>query len=668
MTEESVHQALFGYARGHRMLTASRPIPAQASQVLRAATDTAVERDDGRYLTVLPLPDLRAQAFIRTWRGEGWLRPGSVWSHVLLVDFVALANIDSFRGITALFRRPHLEPDRVEPDVEPYKHPLVLEHALVGPGGSGAVDLILARQIVGAIYGTDGRVVVGVDDAAAAEATLLAIYEQQWPRLRRHFAFRTRLRSSEGTTPYDLDVIERAKPVPDILHTTDWAARLVDDLVAGDATDLRGFLRAFGSGTANGRRAMPGLVMVHSSLVHADASATVDVLCRAFPRPRQMRGLKAALLGVPDHRAWAAPDWPHTDPERLVLLFTAPSGTVDYDELQVGARIAAAIKSSPAAVADVLHRLDLERLPPTHVQTVVEAVVEAADDEMAAAIAAEQPDLGVLLVAHRPLLLARTGVWNTLDVDLLVEVYDRAGAEQQRSTLRALLDAAAEEPLITLCSSDPTRWWQMLLVAARPGVDAGSLAAEGKLLRRVLERVGAAAIGAPVTEPQTHEQLLALLVSAELSTGVWRHAPPRAWVDLWLGTDTDGLPRALRDRLATVALLSATSSGGQSMRIEAWRETFQHLHKSLADSAFDEEAWRALAGALPAAPEWDRCLRLRRGALSEIRRDRWPAEDTARLLAASGRYRDEMLGELQASPARKKGKHWLRKLMKSLLP
>lgn len=125
--------------------------------------------------------------------------------------------------------------------------------------------------------------------------------------------------------------------------------------------------------------------------------------------------------------------------------------------------------------------------------------------------------------------------------------------------------------------------------------------------------------------------------------------------------------RPVADRLVTVALLSS-SSGPRDLRIDGWRVTFAALHDLLGDEAFDEEAWSVLAPALPSAPDWDRCLRLRRGAIAEIRRDKLSPHDAAAIIEGAGQFQNEMLDEIKPPAAKKKSKHWLRELVDLILP
>lgn len=95
--------------------------------------------------------------------------------------------------------------------------------------------------------------------------------------------------------------------------------------------------------------------------------------------------------------------------------------------------------------------------------------------------------------------------------------------------------------------------------------------------------------------------------------------------------EPNDLPVVARDWLATVTFLSSATSGQRQLRGDGWLATFAYLHHALAGPEFDTAAWAGLATVLPAAPDWDRCLRLRHGAVAEVRRDRWLTTDTETL-------------------------------------
>lgn len=669
MAESPIHQALFGYARGHRLLASSTPIPTDAGRLLRAATDTGVESSDLTYLTVLPIPEMKAQAFIRTWAAEPWLRPGSVWSHTLLVDVITLANADELGGILKAFRRPRLEHGASHPDLQDYRESLPASSVL-GPVHRPSIsgfDEELAREILAGIYGSDERVTVAVPSGSRAEPLLLAIYSQQWPRLRRNFAFRTRLRPSDAQGPFDLELVERSRtPIRSMpTESLRWVAPLIADLAdPGARTGLRAFLRTFGTESRNGRRDVPKLVEVYASLFEAPPEVTVSRLSVAFPKPSQMRALKRALLGGHSPRGWSPPGlWPERESDRLVLAFAAGS-SVDADDLRVGDRLAHLIADKPSQVGSVLRQLDLEALPPSQVRALVEGIVDTGNVRELSRLALTQPDLGVLVVSRRPSLLELPEVWSVLDSDMLFELYGRCDERRQRAILTGLLKERATEALAVICTAAPSTWWDLLFITAEAEGDEEGIEELAQATRQVLLRIGAAAIGSPARVPQTDAELIALLLSADLSSGIWRHASFDSWLRVW---GEPGHSVRLRQRLATVVLLSGVSKGSRDRRIDAWRSTFPSLHSALAREDFDSEAWSALAAALPNAPEWDRCLRLRRGVVGEMRRDRWASADARTILDAVGPYRDQMIADLRDSPI-DKGKKWLRDLLEVVLP
>lgn len=105
-----------------------------------------------------------------------------------------------------------------------------------------------------------------------------------------------------------------------------------------------------------------------------------------------------------------------------------------------------------------------------------------------------------------------------------------------------------------------------------------------------------------------------------------------------------------------MALLTASASSTASDRINGWRQSFGYLHERLKSSSFDGEAWRVLANTLPASSaDWDRCQRLRKGLIAEIRRDRWSKQDVSQVASAAGASGSEILALIApAEPPRRK--------------
>src|SRR5687768_4073372 len=95
-TPIAVDQCLFGYDRGHRMITTSCELSPAASSLLLVLSDLAPgvtlgPRDS--YWTGVPLPDVRRFALLKTWPAFEMPRPGCVWTHALVVTFADLARI-----------------------------------------------------------------------------------------------------------------------------------------------------------------------------------------------------------------------------------------------------------------------------------------------------------------------------------------------------------------------------------------------------------------------------------------------------------------------------------------------------------------------------------------------------------------------------------------------
>jgi hypothetical protein len=635
-------QALFGYRNGHDLVASSVDLDPDTLRLLRAATDVSVEGLKSDHLTtVLPLPKMKAHGFIRTWAAGSGLRPGSVWAHVVIVDFVALGRLRDFDSLRASFRRP-ADDSKGGLSAE-YSSPIALRSR--GQKKVNPIDVALAERIITATYGSNQREAVAEDRLERAEAVLFEMLEQQWPKLRRGFAFRTRVRPSETAWNVDVEVTPKGRnvlpPVPP------WAQQLAADLERPNET-LRSYLHRYGAESKRGREDMPVLVGVFEDLTEGDVRAAVRLVSSAFPEVSEMKGLKNEVFGP---GASGSP-WSIDEDEVLSALLDRPLA-FDLNALEVGGRIATLAGIDEEAASRVLSQLAISNYDDETLGVIVGSFAKRASIEQVALVAQSNPELGTLVVGSRPDSLAEPAVWNALDHDLLTDVFFASGAGLQATALHALLERDQSGPLAAVCARAPSLWWQLLEMASHAKPAANS--ASATTLRSVLARIGTAAIGMPERPLVSREVLLALLVASDLSVGLWRRVAPDRWAAIWRDQDESDLSDQVCDRLAVVALVSGANAIDATVRTTAWRETFGYLHERLKQESFDAEAWALLASLLPAASDWDRCLRLRRGVVGEVRRDRWTSAEGMNLARESHGYEREMEAEIARATTPKRG-------------
>ena len=276
-----LHQALHGYAEGHRELALSTPLKTGDQKRLLALSDVSGPGGHlgrGGYLTGYPLTESGFYALGRTWPAPEMPRPGCVWTHTLLVDFTDLGSLGSLAGLMGMFRRPFgagSAPDYGEPIT-------LVSGAGAQPSQFGAAWV---RRVLAGLYGMPKSRVVVSRFGDEVDDTVLALWSQQWPRLRRSFKFCTlaaRDRSGKGDS-FDLQVLPswdrsvrtRFTGVLDVdvgVPTSGrWLDDAVQDLLEPDGSGLRELFRRLGADVAAGREAFRPFCRLHRSLAAARA-------------------------------------------------------------------------------------------------------------------------------------------------------------------------------------------------------------------------------------------------------------------------------------------------------------------------------------------------------------------------------------------------------------
>jgi hypothetical protein len=294
-SRDSIDQALFGYADGHRQIASSVRLPPKDLYLLSSASDLASgarlgERDS--YLSGLPLPESRRYALFRTWAAPEMPRPGCVWSHVLLLGPNISASIPALSEVLPFFRRP------LASETSSYGDPLDMSFSRVlKPANAELISEIISG------YYTSGRVTLspvggGPDEI---ENAVLAVWSQQWPRLRSSFSFCTAwLSENRRTEQNDYNVQVAPLDAAPSISRERWVSFAAADAALNKVTPLRRFLWRYGRDISTSRRQYRMIVDLYLRSDGADAisaDAAFDVF-RGLPDPSDGAVLKRDILGI----------------------------------------------------------------------------------------------------------------------------------------------------------------------------------------------------------------------------------------------------------------------------------------------------------------------------------------------------------------------------------
>ena len=603
-----LHQALHGYADGHHQLALSTPLKPRDQKRLLALSDISgpgARIGEEGYLTGYPLSESGFFALGRTWSAPEMARPGCVWTHTLLIDFTDLAALETLTGLLDLFRRPPGASAASE-----YSKPAIL--AASAQAHVSGLGESWARQVLAGLYGMPRQRIVVGHFGEEVDRTVLALWSQQWPRLRRSFrfcTFATTDRSADSDS-FDLQVVPssdrsvrtRFSDVVDAETAAPsrgrWLDDAVQDLLHPDGFGLRGFFRRLGTDIVAGREAFRPLCRLH----------------RTMTSPRQPSALRDAIAVLQDEfgakqarTAWgtvakAAFEQVETLDDPSFGFLWHNLSLVDADTLICGA----------AQLGKLVWQRDPGMLVPVlddegPFKVVVERTLGALDAEELVAGLARAPVLRGAALARRPEIVGQPGFWTNLDsVD--VALHAAKGRHEKAATLAAMLarrDDLAPHAVEAFGS-------RLVLRVIRTSWDSVCDASNAWLHSSVGDTTTVAEFLA--TEPNIPKTML---------YGLARTLPPDAvpndyGEDPWLISHRHAVG-AIDDSAASyMAAYLLSRALGQRSRFpgELAQLTFESTHTAAATNRLPEEGWRLLKSRLPrSAPwlEWNRCHQLRVG-------------------------------------------------------
>lgn len=680
----TVHQLVHGYSDGHRELVGSLRLTARDARTVAILSDVSssgLRVPEGGYLTGYPLPDSGLYVLARTWAATEVSRPGAVWTHSLLVEFSDLASIRDASVLAQLHRRPDVAGSSWEQD---YRRPFDIYEPYVAVGnasgraaaGVPAFDDAATEwltKVLSALYGQPSDRVVAMlptNETVRVDEAILALWSQQWPRLRRSFRFCTATTSDRQAEKgvFDLQVCPDAERISRsrfpgafvvgedrAVSAETWLLHAVDDLRRPGLTDLREFLVAAGSATGKGRNAFVPLVQMHEILstkaaTAASAERVLSLVEEEFDTPPS--------LIVPVLTLALARHIEDTAPEVQDYVLSNIDSLRDEDFGEIAPRLGKVLwNSSKLRFFALVHGSERQRF------IAADTVRTLPIEELLGGVQ-EFPDLTEHVACERPELLQERSLWSSSEAvaDAALRALSASNAGVRSSTASAIVsaDTAALCERARKVLGAETLWNAVVLAAnAQPSGPSESLRRWIQALSGdTSELAGVLAGGSIRWRTTLHE--IAQVVGPD-------SVPNSVGDDPWLLALQAATGDVELDRLVYLFSYLLCRALGPSSRncaglVEA---SFSTVYESAARDSMPISAWRLLAPRLPQPgywQSWDRCKQLRYGIAQLYVSRLLSAESFARLGTSDHVF------ELLARAAAKQwhGKDYLRDVRRAL--
>lgn len=629
-SEVKVHQCLFGYEDGHRLLASSLHLGGDTASLLLVLSDLAPGLITGEvdgYWTGIPLSAARYYAFMRTWPAPEVPRPGCVWTHVLLIGFTDIPRLTDLGVLARYATRPtrgqsfhrYAEPISVGDAAPDTRHGDRL----------GRISREGALRVIKALYGKPAEDTL-VDWPGALDATIFAVWSQQWPRLRRSFAFRTATSAFENRIPgtrFDIRVAvdsiggsSRLRNQHEGASAEAWESVAADDLVDAQPSEFRRFLWRYGSDIRRGRERFGFLATLYQStrttrLEGEPLEKTLITVARTLPTPDDGRVLKKDLVAFGRSQYSLLPA---ADPLDTLAFFIQHPAT---DGLSVpGDQALQAIHDLWTTRSDeILSIADQAAASGSPLgDAVLDRLARIAEPKTFLASTANRQTLRRHVIASNPALLDSEDLPRVPQPDLsrlleLVPDDERVA----RLVVQRLLSLNDRQVAGDLSARFPDVTIRATAEAIERAVEgSGSPMADAWL--EVVTKNARAFLGSGLVEAAGSTRALAAFAAVlDYDSSDVLGAGPLPWARA-LRTARDNLDGHRRQVFLAFLMalcLASTTQGCESL----FEKTFEPVHAELLRSGLSSDASSILFRHLPAVhwwQQWDSCLRLRLGVVT----------------------------------------------------
>lgn len=648
MAHYTLHQSIFGYSNGHRLLATSKRLSPETERLMLRLTDLSGSRlIEGfeTYYCGYPLLSGSGYAFSKTWYADEMDRPGSVWTHVLILDQSTMEQLSTLYQLLPFFERP-----KSQRTFDNYGRTVSVPF-----DGSGFVSPLttlnngfLTLALVGSLYGQDQPVVLEAVNADEFSSLPFHMWSQQPPLARSRFKFCTGALDAlrYGDEPFTLQIMPQriARLLPDsfsIISPTmrsaeTWAMTLAKDLPEEGNTPLRSFLRdyfdiesqqsTFWPAAQNIQKLTKVFIELEGNREEERLPEIVRLVAQEFPTPQAGSSLKRALFGSTSLQY----AWIHFAKSRtlrcLANQLNAPA--FDPEALDLYSQASSIWREDNAAAAKLFVDLLKEAVTPTS-EKILEGLISgiSLQDVLQTATILGLP--GISTIAERStILVTNPDFWKLqLSWEWHSEIAEGLSASgQTRAVLLGILAAGRNDLLLRLLRSAPSTVAPALLetidadgkVSSIPGIPlsqvADTLVPYAEDVRRWIKK---------------HSYHLTTR-SLALITFVLRPDEPTllsdTTVDNWKAVLQEPQLSHAKTHLTSFILALALQNISQR-GFELAEQTFQEVHSAAAEQRIGYENWSLVR---PFVPElswyinWDKCERLRRGLCVAYLKYLWP--------------------------------------------
>ncbi len=622
-----IAQALFGYRDGHHLVAASVTLEPRIRQFLATVTDgSGPEERDGfkEALTGLPVPDSNYYALFCTWPAPEMARPGCVWSHVLLLDIADLAQISDLNKLRSYFKRP----DSIS-KFENIKLPLDVSVSSFDSRLSPLHDLRRLELLLRNLYEEPDQGIVILDENSKPWLDIVFnVWSQQWPKLRRTFAFSTASLADRRLSgvKFDLQIaplasarLWRRNETPTLVVAASipnsdsprpiWLEIAVNDLTAAMGESVRNFLFLYGSDVEKPRRAFSSLCLAYDQLEqhpNPDFVESLKLVGRLFPNKAEALRLKESVIipkGNLEHAAAAATflfenieaqAYSEVPFDHAGLASTLWEKKREWVVWLLGHMVqqdgSPAIRSFAASIAKLVKASDLREISDRH------------------------PQLAPLLVKFNPLLAFEVDTWHLPSrvqseiIEVLKETIQNP--EDWAKVVGAMFISATYVSIHTSVekAGDAVMWGAFRWL--KEEISSQSLPSQP--WREALSKPAFRLLASETSLPPDSLALCAWCVQSDAVFEVLSASRPdiKALAEQVSGVVPVPLRMSTSFLLMALGLRSANEDG-----VRLIVHTYYSVNDSLASRNYSSDSWALLTSELPNLGwrwDWDRCEKLRR--------------------------------------------------------